>query len=226
VNNPTIPFPDDALGVVIHAEPIDGWYASIGAADAQADLRETGFSTAFHDEDYFFAVAETGVVPTFNAGWGELSGAYRAGLWYDPQPKTDFTSGGTKRDDVGFYVSIDQQLLRENADDDQGLGVFARYGWADSDVNEITCFWSVGCQYQGLIPTRDQDVLGFGVARGKLVGSAGFSKQYETAYELYYGAWLAPWIQVAPSLQYIQDPGAAAGVSDAFVFGLRVQMAF
>lgn len=227
VNNPTIPFPDYGLGLVVYAEPVDGWYVAAGGIDAQGDFRETGFNTAFHGEDYFFAVAETGWISSFAFAGGELPGGYRAGVWYDPQDKQRFKTGKTQRDDLGFYLSMDQKLINENSDGDgQGLGAFARYGWADSDVNEISCFWSAGIQYQGLIPTRDQDVLGLGVASGKLVNRAGYSQDHETVYEMYYGAWLAPWVQIAPSVQYIQHPGGNSSVSEAFVMGIRVQMAF
>ncbi|MGB2823723.1 MAG: carbohydrate porin, partial [Phycisphaerae bacterium] len=63
VNNPTIPFPDNGLGVMVHAEPVEGFYVTAGAADAQADARETGFRTAFHEEDHFFAAFEIGLAP-------------------------------------------------------------------------------------------------------------------------------------------------------------------
>ena len=116
-----------------------------GVADAQADARETGFKTTFHNEDYFFSIFETGVVPRIPSAKGPLQGTYRVGFWYDPQPK-DKHNGGTKHDDMGFYLSFDQMVLKENTDEDdsQGLGLFARYGWADKDVSEIKCFWSTG----------------------------------------------------------------------------------
>ena len=46
VNNPTIPFPDNGLGMIVHFNPLEWFYASVGAADAQGDARETGMRTA------------------------------------------------------------------------------------------------------------------------------------------------------------------------------------
>ena len=43
INNPTIPFPENGLGVAVHYGPDKFWYASAAVADARADLRETGF---------------------------------------------------------------------------------------------------------------------------------------------------------------------------------------
>ena len=227
VNNPTIPMPDNGLAAVVHTQPLEWWYVSAGVADAQADARETGFNTAFHGEDHFFSIFETGVAPRIQSVKGPLQGTYRAGFWYDPQPK-DKHNGGTKRDDMGFYLSLDQMVLKENADDDdpQGLGLFARYGWADKDVSEIECFWSAGAQYQGLIPTRDDDVLGFGVARGRFVEDAGFTRDHETAMELYYNTVITPWLSISPSMQYVFSPGGDNTVDDAVVLGFRMQMSF
>ena len=228
VNNPTIPMPDVGLGAVVYFNPVEWWYVSAGVADAQADGRETGFNTAFHSPDYVFAIFETGGAPQIPSGKGPLQGVYRAGFWYDPQPKDKFDGSGVKRDDVGFYLSFDQMVWKENADaeDGQGLGLFARYGYAHADVNEIRCFWSVGGQYQGLIPGRDDDVLGFGVAQGRLVREAGFTADRETAMELYYNIAVTPWLSVSPSLQYVWHPGGDSAVDDAMVLGFRLQMSF
>lgn len=197
VNNPSIPFPDNGLGLMVYVEPVDGWYVSAGLADAQADARETGFNTAFHDEDYFFAIAETGLVGEFAGPRGPLTGAVRVGLWYDPQPKGRFDGRGADRDDIGAYLSADQLLLREGPDDDQGLGVFLRLGFADQDLNPVRFFWSTGAQYMGLLPGRDADVLGVGMARGRTTDEpgAGFTSPHETVLEAYYA------VQVAPSRQ-------------------------
>ena len=228
VSNPTIPFPDNGLGIIAYLQPVEWWYVSAGVADAEANARETGFNTAFHGSSDFFSIFETGVVPHLSSRNGRLPGAYRVGLWYDPQPKERFDGQGAKRDDVGFYISVDQMVLRENADeeDSQGLGLFARYGTADNDVNEIRCFWSVGAQYQGALPTRDDDMLGLGVAQGRMSHSADFTSSRETAYEVYYNAQLAPWLSLTSSVQYILNPGGERDVDDAVLAGVRLQMSF
>jgi len=228
VNNPTIPFPDNGLGVILYVEPVPGAYFSAGIADAQADARETGFRTAFHGEDYFFSIFEVGFVPVLSTGMGDLPGAYRFGVWYDPQPKERLDDASrSKRDDVGFYLSYDQMVWRESADPDdaQGAGVFWRFGAADKTVNPIKTFWSAGAQYQGPLPGRDDDVLGFGVAQGRTSRRGGFTESNETAYEVYYNARVAPWLRVTPSFQYIEDPGSLKAVGNAIALGVRAQVA-
>ena len=110
----------------------------------------------------------------------------------------------------------------------QGLGTFFRYGLAHEEANEIEHFWSIGAQYQGLVPTRDDDVLGVGFAQGiisdRLHGLVDGDR--ESAYELYYNVQLLPWLSITPDFQYIVNPGGTDDGRDAFVAGVRVQMSF
>jgi len=239
---PQVPIPGDAaghIGAQAILTPADWFYLGAGVADAQADYRQTGLNTAFHDEDYFFGIFEFGFKPRLSAARGDLPGNYRFGLWYDPQPKVEYFDVSRafavripyKRDDVGFYTSFDQLVFKENseADDTQGLGLFLIYGFAHAEVNELEHFWSAGAQYQGLLPTRDDDVIGFGVAQGivsHFVDLIGEKPRRETALELYYNVQVAPWLHVSPDFQLILDPGGRGEGQDAFVAGLRVQASF
>jgi carbohydrate-selective porin OprB len=239
-NTANIPFADRGLGLILTVQPADWLYASLGAVDAQADFRETGFRTAFHGKDYFFGMLEIGLTPVLATGWGKLPGGYRFGMWYDPQPKEEFfedpdgdeTEIPVRRDDVGFYFSMDQLIVKELRDDDadtQGLGLFFRYGFAHEEVNTIEHFWSIGAQYQGLIPTRDKDVIAFGVAQGILSDKMtllDLNPDRETVYEVYYNVEVFPWLHVTPDVQWITNPGGLGELDNAFVAGLRVQMLF
>lgn len=236
--SPNMPIPDPGHGIQLVTTPCEWFYFGAGVADAEADVRETGFRTAYHGPDNFFSIYEIGFTPQFETGWGKLPGSYRFGLWYDPQPKPVFFDdiGGRvrtvpmKRDDGGWYMSFDQVVWRENPaeeGDEQGLGLFFRYTYAPGDANWVEDFWSVGGQYQGLIPTRDDDVVGFGVAQGLL--SSELRKlfvrpQRETALELYYRIQVLPWLTISPDFQWILNPGGEGG-RDAFVAGVRLQMA-
>jgi len=228
VNNPQIPMPDVGLGAVLYWNPIEWWYASLGAADAQADGRETGFRTTFTQEDFFFVAAETGVTPVLNNGKGPMPGAYRIGLWNDAQDKERFSDAVIEKDDVGLYISADQMVHKENQgeEDSQGLGVFTRYGMANKKVNDIVDFWSLDMQYQGLIEGRDDDILGIGYAKGVFSDEAGYADAHESVVEVYYNAAVAPWLSLTPSVQFVDNPGGDNAVDDAVVVGLRAQGAF
>ena len=239
VNTANLPIPDFGFGAVFSIYPAEWMYFTLATTDAQADGRETGLNTAFHDEDYFFSAAELGFTPIWRTRWGCLPGGYRFIVWYDPQPKAIFIddrdgrrrSFPLKRDDTGFAFNMDQLVLREvpdQDDDSQGLGVFFRYGYAEEDVNEIEHFWSLGAQYQGLLPGRDADVLAFGMAQSIISDQlhALDGRDRETAYELYYAIQALPWLTITPDLQYISNPGGGRDGRDALVAGIRVRMVF
>jgi porin len=226
INNPTIPFPDEGLAVVGFYNPVEWWYLSAGIADAQADFRETGFHTTFHDEDYFFAIAETGIITELNSAKGPMKGAYRFGMWYDPQPKSTSDREKLYRDDNGYYMTFDQMLFKENSEDEQGLGAFFRYGYAPSKTNDLTNFVSAGLQYQGLFEGRDDDVLGAGFAKGAFsdLSKETYPEDSETVFEIYYNAQLTRNLSVTPSIQYVTNPGGV-NTPDATILALRVNLA-
>ena len=187
-----------------------------------------------HMGKLFSYVLETGAGGQLDSDNGPMEGTYRAGLWVDGQNKARFSNGKNYRDDTGVYLSCDQMLIKENrdSDDSQGLGGFFRFGYANSDLNEIGNFWSFGFQYQGLIDGRDDDIAAFGFASGIFSdqsganGGSGYTENAETAVELYYSAAVAPYLTISPSLQYIYDPGGTNAARDAVVLGLRARMIF
>ena len=230
VNNPTIPFPQRGLGAVVSMKLTDSWYVSAGVGDASARDGLTGFSTAFEGAHETLSLYETGYIAALPSANGPLHGAYRVGLWYDTVPRDRFDGEGDCRNNTGLYVSMDQVLLKEKDDpkDTQGLGAFARFGFADAAVNPVKFFWSIGGQYRGLLPGRDADVLALGVAQGRLSDApgAGFTARSETAVETYYSFEVTPWLHVAPGIQYIFNPGGLREARDAVIVGVRIQAAF
>ncbi|MBN1844410.1 MAG: carbohydrate porin [Sedimentisphaerales bacterium] len=226
VNNPTIRFPAYGLGAALYVRPADGWYLAAGAADNRGDGRETGFRTAFHDQGAFFSVLETGLAGSWPSARGPLAGTYRLGVWHDPGREQGLAGCG--HGSAGWYVCCDQMLCRENddPDDGQGFGGFARYGRASGRACEVTDFWSVGLQYQGLLVGRDEDVLATGVARGRFSDQAALSEDAETVWELYYNIKLAAGMHVSPALQYVASPAADEAADDALILALRAQLSF
>lgn len=222
VDDPSIPFPAQGLGVVLNWNITEAWYLMAGVADAQADGRETGFQTTFHEEDYFFYAVETGVaVP---------NGNYRFGMWGDPQPKANSDAAGTYRDDLGVYTSCDWLVYEEDpaAADGQGLGVFARYGCAHSKTNDLTNFASLGLQYQGLFDGRNDDTFGLAYAHGTFSDGAKstYPEDYESVVESYYNARITPWFIFSPNVQYVMNAGGSNAARDAIIIGFRTQMLF
>jgi len=229
-----------AGGVRMMIRPNDWFYFQMGAFDGNSRGSKHGFiRTTFTGPDQFIGMWEVGFSPRFKTARGTLKGNYRFGLWYDGRPRTMFrdTLGGalatrTKSNNIGYYMSFDQLVFKENDDpkDKQGLGLFFRFGHAKEQVEKIENFWSFGAHYQGLIKGRDKDEAGLAVAQGIM------SDQYrhevkraadrETVYELYYQIKVTPWLAITPDLQYVQQPGGLTTDSDAFIAGVRVRVIF
>ena len=219
VNNVSIAFPDPGLAVVLYYNnPEQTWYVSGGIADAEADSRETGFNTLFDGDDFVFYAFETGITPTLISENGQMPGAYRIGFWGSTQDKQSFSTGRKKHHETGLYTCCNQMVMKENNDpeDDQGLGVFGRYGLGDDDVNNLNHFWSLGLSYKGAIYGRNDDIMGFGFAQGVFSDSAGanegqgFADDHENVCELFYNFQLSEKLSITPDIQYIKTPVVTA----------------
>jgi len=207
VNNPTIPFPDPGIAAIIHLELAERLAISATIADANADVRETGFATAFHNPKDFFGILEASLKTQIKSSKGILNGTYRMGMWYDHKSKEYLNGEGKTNGDLGGYISWDQQIYKENnnSDDDQGMGVFARFGLIDQKVNELHTFWSVGIQYKGLIATRNNDIIGVGFSQGEFSNISPDPMSSEQIIEIYYNASITKWLNISPSIQYIKN---------------------
>jgi len=229
-NNAVVPLPN-GLGAFALVKPLPWLEIALGAADADNVPRQAGFDTAFDGIDSVTGYLEL----TLRAPWWEqgLPGSYRFGGFVDGRELVHFRTGRRDRGHAGAYLSFDQRVFRErlgSLESAEGLGLFARGGYADPDVNRIAWFWSVGLQYQGLLPLRSADRLGFGVYQA--IGSDVYRDtidpdfERETGLELYYRIAAFRGIAITPDFQYVIDPGATGESDDAIVATLRLRVSF
>jgi porin len=222
------------LGATLFVDPT-GWLTIIaGVANAESRIYSAGFDSTFDDARGFFRYLEADVRATLPSPRGGLAGNYRFGMVSDPRERPRFAAASatgdprTKREDFGFYLSFDQMLLRERPGDSEGLGAFARYGYRAPDVNRIDHFWSVGLQYEGLLPGRPTDALGLGMYWAHLSDALqlelGEALGRELGVEVYYRVEVTPWLAVTPDLQYIDSPGGYESAPSAWVGGLRARL--
>lgn len=197
-------------------------------ADAKSRPPTFSFATALDGE--YFTYFETDLKARIDSANGALTGNYRFGVFLDPRDRTSFGGDRVDTRNGGFYLSVDQMLYGESTGDDQGLGVFARYGWRPADVNRIAHFWSGGAQYTGLFPHGEQHTVGFGIYSA--IGSDRYRAHVdpafdrETAYELYYAFQLGPTFALTPAIQYIDQPGALTTRGSVLVGALRARIGF
>ncbi len=215
INNASILFPDTgSLGAAILTEPVERVYI---AAAVNNVVAAQDFLDVLELSSDWMVLVEAGVVPKLTAASGDLPGLYSIGFWHTSLPGSPSARG--------VYLGMNQLLVSEDPGDIQGLGMFARYGYADSSPSGVRNFWSLGGQYRGLFPTRDRDVAALGWAQAFTDGSSLFTESYEGVLESYYRVRITPWFFVTPMIQYIVNPGSTA-TQDAVVFSLRGQFVF
>lgn len=235
-NNPLLPLPE-SIGLELEYRPTEWFSIVTGFADIDERRHHKAIKSAFDGPDDYVFYVEPEFHANFENPWGpgRLEGNYRFGMVYDgekrerfPRPGQD--EAGHKGDDVGFYVSFDQDLFRENDVDAQGLSWFFRYGFRHGDTSRIQNYWSTGLSYLGPIPTRDKDTLGVAVYQNipsnRYQAYINPYAEQETAFEAYYSIHIADWLYITPDVQYISSPGIDDSLSDAIVVGVRTRISF
>ncbi len=118
--------------------------------------------------------------------------------------------------------------LANGEPDHQGLGVFARLGFADQDTNPVKWSGSVGIGGKGIIPSRQRDTFGVGYyytryQESRFSGLLGVSDNGQGA-EAYYNVAITPAIHLTFDAQ-IQD-SAISRIDNAVILGMRLDMRF
>jgi porin len=213
--------------VNVFVTPQPWLYAGIGVYDASTS---EGLNTGSRGPGTFghhglFCIAEGGIK------WTQmLPGRAAAGAWHNSTSLERF-DGSSESGTTGFYLTLDQALWRarpEDKEDSRGLAAFGQYGWADSKVSAFEHHVGGGLTWTGLIPGRDDDVLGTAITYVRLSDApgAGFDRRDEVVGELFYKVQVLKWLSVKPDVQGIHHPGGSGGVHDAVVASLRVQADF
>ena len=168
----------------------------------------------------------------------EYQGKYAVGLWGYSTELNDLSAIDRAGNPVvrqgtyGAYGLIEHIVFREPQDPDQHLTFFARVGYADPRVNRLSQYYGGGLVYRGLIPGRDVDGLGMGLAVTR--NSSHFTRarrrtgqsttDSEIALEFTYALNVGPELVLQPDVQYIINPDTNPAVQNAFVLGIRVQL--
>jgi len=219
--HPTIPmpsFPAPSMAATVFVHLTDWLDFDAGVWDGAPEIGNWGFSGTGD----IFTTCEVEVSYEL---FGGLPGGFHVGPWYHSGPFADVTPGSTATfaGSHGVHCEMQQALFREcpgDSENQQGLGMFAQYGWTLQDRMPIEHYVGAGVVYQGPIRCRDEDVLGLGVAH--VIFSNRLSDQStETDLELFYRARLSPRAAIQPDLQYIARPDGNG--RDALVFGLRFE---
>lgn len=139
-----------------------------------------------------------------------LAGAYRLYVWSNGRAADP--SGNDERH-RGWGISVDQQVADH-------ITLFSRIGVSTEGETAFDRACTLGVQFDGNLWGRVEDRIG--LAAGWLDGGA----EAETPVELYYAWQINDLVQVAPSLQWIGNPGGVQATADVTALNLRVKASF
>jgi porin len=238
-------FPLTSLGIRFKVQPTPQYYWMGAVLDAvPGDPKDPGgTSIILRGEEgvlwvteggYYFGVDETSEeeqTPTGKLGFG----GWGYSAEFDDRLDLDANGDPVQRENRGFYAIFEHEVFRNPQDRDRGMSVFLRYGYADPDINQFEHAVAAGFTYQGLFPSRPDDVLGFGIAaetngskfRRAATAAGEAAPHSEIAYELSYQAKINDWLSIQPDLQYVQNHGDRDhGLEDSLVAGVRFLLMF
>ena len=179
--------------------------------------------TAKSKYDNVFSTPFIGSQLTLSPKFGELEGNYRLYGWWAGYNHSKLDSdrnalAGRAEKGYGVGISADQQLS-------QIIGVFGRFAWNNDEVYVVEWEASGGLSLKGLIPKRDEDVLGLGVA-ALIPGDRYAQNDPEWHFELYYRIAVTENLAFSPDLQYVINPGGDSNNDPVFAGMLRAEFNF
>lgn len=223
-NIPMPSYPDQAVGTWGEITPVSWLGLKAGIFDGGGRGDDLGLKTAFEGRKGYITLLQTELKPSIN----NHQGSYIFGYWTHTG---DLETIGTddvqfKNNNYGLYTEFQQMVYRENDEDDQGLSLLGQFSWAPSNRNEIERYYGAGATYKGVLPKRNEDVLGVGLALADLSKRYKVSDglQNEAAIELFYKIVFNEVFTLQPDFQIIVNNGGSRETS--FAVGLRTIISF
>jgi porin len=132
----------------------------------------------------------------------------------------------------GLYVLLARTVVREKSDPARDLSLYARFGFANSRINRFAAYTGGGIVFTGLIPGREQDVMGLGIVgahngnyyRREQLRLRRQVKLTEWNIELSYRAQVSNWLVLHPSLQYVINVNTNPAIKNALSVAFRLEI--
>ena len=242
-------YPMSGPGIRFEVRPMN-WLSYRGAVfqgnPFAQDANRHGFRWDLSSSNGYFSIHELTFRVNQEPGAIGLPGTFKVGGWFDTAP--DPNTNSTQPWNYGFYFVADQMLYRvphptgvptasnknqrtiPASPTNKGLGAFTHIGLSPQSFSFINFYIDGGLTYKGLIPTRDNDVLGVAVGYGHLNNEPQDNEErsnpgYEMMLETTYQIELTSWITVQPDLQYVIHP-SGTNIANALVLGTRATLSF
>ena len=232
-NIPVANFPIAALGFRIKWKPTENIYFMAEISDGDPGRNDSGTHWKLDSKEGFLNFFELGYHFGDQEESRTLPGTYKFGWWYHTDEFDDVRDIDENDDPLehngnyGLYFIADQMLIP--GEGKRGLGAFFQVGGVPDDRNEVDFYLGGGIHYQGIIPSREDDILGLAVARASISDDLKDIEKrdsHETAVELTYRTQVFPWLVIQPGVQVIFNPGADSSLDNAVVSIMRFQINF
>ena len=221
-NIPAPTLPDQAIGTWAEIAPVDWYSFKTGIFDGGSRGDDLGFRTAFEGKSGYVTFFQNELKPSIKGH----KGSYIVGSWthsgnLETIPANEEDEVVFKKSNYGLYTAFQQMIYKEQDTEDQGLSLMGQFSWTPSNRNEIARYYGAGCAYKGLIPKRDEDVLGMGMALADLSPKYKLAEglQNEAAIEFFYKFVLNDTITLQPDFQIVLNNGGSE--KTGFALGLR-----
>jgi porin len=212
-----------ANGVTVNFTPTKSFYVNLGVYDGNvARHLQTGLEPP-HFNGYWFNIAEIGV--DWTLGEGNHPGKFAVGMWR--QTGTVSFKHLTDEGMGGFYLFGSQRLAHavNPSVHNSSISVFYQFGFNTSQTLPMTQYYGGGITAFGLIGSRAQDSMGFGVGLSKLNPNL-FQRESELMFQAYYQAHLFASTFLQPTITYIPTPGLSPSLPGALATTLRLTVLF
>ncbi len=181
-------------------------------------------------------VAVAGEVQVFfDRSTGGAQKVLKFGANYHSGEFNNFKTGELTDDNTSLWFLVDWMLYQEQENSSQGLALFGSVVHnTDDEIAGLTTSYTLGVVYEGLIPGRDRDKLGFMATVAEHSEYNTYTHDYvtgkergtETVWELTYNFILPYGFQFMPDVQYITNPNGSKDFDDVLVVGTKFSVTF
>jgi carbohydrate-selective porin OprB len=216
VNNPVL-YNEDEYAPIISAtfSPVESLKLTALAVSSSRPFGQEGIQKSVYSRVFNQPLVAAQL--TYSPKFGELEGNYR--IYYFNATYDHVNSGDTfSKDGWGVGLSLDQQIS-------PCVGLFARLAYHDKEAYDVDWFWSAGANFKKVIPSRDEDALGIGIAGVKgHIGPDNDGTEFHA--ETYYRIVLNKYVALSPDFQWVVNPRGNSGNGTVFAGMLRLEMSF
>ncbi|REK19541.1 MAG: porin [Planctomycetota bacterium] len=215
---------NSATGVVTTWIPIKQTYIKYGLYDGNlAAGRQVG-TEGPRFNGYVLHMVETGC--SWGLDKGELTGKFGVGYW--AQTGVLQAASGPVDGAQGIYLFGSQRLTYEHRDvTNEGLLAYFQFAGTNSAFVDTQRYFGCGLTYIGLLPGRDDDSVGWGLAYGKMSDDPALDLGADEAILSWYYQWMVgPNCFLQPNISYIPNPADSPGIPSALPVTLRAILLF